>query len=174
MAYMQPTPSSVGLMTYLTGAPALTVKVFGTISELTVKLLVMTCPDALATLLTAGELVTLPILGITGLPPPPQPPAEAGALGPDCSVLAKLPVAAAPLPFLSTTLKTPVYIPMEQEKGIRPISLGVNSIIFSPWLKYFLMLYLGMTILEAQENWDWESITHLTGTPCLMVKLLGE
>src|SRR3990167_5892001 len=119
MAYMQPTPSSVGLMTYLTGAPALTVKVLGTISELTVKLLVMTCPDALAPLLTAGELVTLPILGITVLPPPPQPqpppppvppppqpPAEAVALGPDCSVLAKLPVAAAPLPFLSTTLKT--------------------------------------------------------------------
>src|SRR3989338_7624630 len=75
--------------------------------------------------------------GVLAPPPQPQPPLPQAPAVEGALVWAALWLVAprtlvefASLP--STTVKEPVYIPMEQEKGIEPVLSGVNSIIFSP------------------------------------------
>ncbi|EKD99951.1 MAG: hypothetical protein ACD_22C00127G0001 [uncultured bacterium] len=63
---------------------------------------------------------------------------------------------------------------MLHENLILPASEGVNSITFSPKLKYFLIPSCEENILAAQVLASVEVITHLTGTPFLIVKDLGE
>mgnify|MGYP001608845131 CR=1 FL=1 len=71
-------------------------------------------------------------------------------------------------------MNDPRYMPIEQEKGIVPLAVGVNSMIFSPLANVLLMPSDGTTMLEAQVKEDSEVITHLTGTPALIFKVLGE
>src|SRR3990167_7340398 len=76
------------------------------------------------------------------------------------------------VPF-STTFITPVNIPMLQENGILPVSIGVNSITFSPNTRFFRILNFREIILLAQELGFTEVIIHFTGTPFTTLNSLG-
>ena len=61
-------------------------------------------------------------------------------------------------------------MPMEHEKGIIPVWVGVNSIMFCPDFRFFLIPSFGAIRLVAQEYELVELIIQRTGTPFLMTK----
>ena len=76
--------------------------------------------------------------------------------------------------LLSTTINLPRYMPMEHEKGISPILVGVKVMMFSPGRRVRLIPYAGITKDAAQVNEDVEFIIHFIGRPFSTVKELGE
>ena len=65
-------------------------------------------------------------------------------------------------------------MPMEQEYGMDPFSVGVNSMTFSPFFKFVRIPRDGTTMLEAQVNDDSDVITQRTGVPALTRRVFGE
>ncbi len=65
-------------------------------------------------------------------------------------------------------------MPMEQEYGIEPFAVGVNSMMFSPFFRFVRMPSEGTTMLEAQVNEDSDVMTHRTGVPAFTRNVLGE
>src|SRR3989338_11108575 len=72
------------------------------------------------------------------------------------------------------TLKEPRTMPIEQLKASLPgVDGAVNSITFWPRERDFTMLRSGMTSWLVHPCAPAPSTTHRTGTPALIVRLLG-
>jgi hypothetical protein len=71
------------------------------------------------------------------------------------------------------TVNEPGYIPMEQLKRSVPVCKGVNSMMFSPGLKYFDRENAGKLMLAAQEFGSVAFTIHRTGTPRFTTKAFG-